>query len=497
MRRQGGALLVCGATSGAGKSTVTAALCRSWVRQGMQVAPFKAQNMSNHAAVTSDGGEVGRAQAMQAAAARVALDRRMNPILLKPSAGHRSHVVVLGNEVSTTDAVTYGPTSVELRPVVLDAFTSLRSDYDWVIAEGAGGAAEINLLDRDLVNLPLACAAGMPAVLVVDIDRGGAFAAAHGTVDLLPAPMREAVVGIVFNQFRGDASLLDSGIIELERRCGVPVLGVLPHLGDHRMLGVEDSLDIHTNWHAMTRSPRPVRVAAIRLPHLANPSDLDPLVVEPDVELRWVTRPGELDAADLIVIPGSRATVADLQWLRHTGLGAAVEQANAWVLGICAGYQMLGRTIDDNVESMTGMVEGFGLLDASTTFERSKIVRTSHGVAGENVVDGYQIRHGRVTSNEQPWFFLDGANEGAVSPSGTIYGTSLHGLFDADGFRIQLLHAVANAQGRSYQAAPATFASVLDAHHDHLADWVETHLDSSRLVELAATAAHPQEAPGW
>ena len=492
-----GALMVCGATSGAGKSTVTAALCRSWTRLGLRVAPFKAQNMSNHAAVTADGGEIGRAQAMQAHAALARLDRRMNPILLKPTTDNRSHVVVLGDEGSTTDAHAYGLTSQGLRPVVLEALTSLRHDYDWVIAEGAGGAAEINLLDRDLVNLPLARAAGMAAVLVVDIDRGGAFAAAHGTIDLLPAPLRAPIAGIVFNQFRGDAGLLVDGITELEQRSGVPVLGVLPHLGDHPMLGVEDSLDIQPGLHSMARSSRPVRVAAIRLPHLANPSDLDPFIVEPDVELRWVTRPGELATADLIVIPGSRATVADLAWLQHNGLAAALEGSGAWIVGICAGYQILGRHIHDQIESDTGTAQGLGLLEVETTFERPKIVRRSHGTASGHRIDGYQIRYGRPSSEEHPWFCLDGADEGAVNPDSTIYGTSLHGLFDADGFRTNLLSAVAEAHGRSYWPASTTYGAALDAHHDRLADWIETHLDTQQLLDLAATAPPPGEEPGW
>lgn len=497
MSRRTGALMVCGATSGAGKSTVTAGLCRSWARLGLNVAPFKAQNMSNHAAVTADGGEVGRAQAMQARAAGARLDRRMNPILLKPTTDNSSHLVVLGDEISTTDAHRYGPTSQSLRPVVLDAFTSLRHDYDWVIAEGAGGAAEINLLDRDLVNLPLARAAGMAAVLVVDIDRGGAFAAAHGTIDLLPGPLRAPIAGIVFNQFRGDPSLLTDGITELEQRSGVPVLGVLPHLGDHPMLGIEDSQDIHPGLHSRTQSPEPVRVAAIRLPHLANPSDLDPFIIEPDVELRWVTRPDELAHADLIVIPGSRATVADLAWLQRRGLAAALEGCDAWIVGICAGYQMLGRHIHDQIESGTGTVKGLGLLAVETTFELPKIVRRSHGTASGPRIDGYQIRYGRPSSHEQPWFCLDGTDEGAVNPDNTIYGTSLHGLFDANGFRTHLLSAAAVAYGRRYRPAPTTYAAALDAHHDQLADWIETHLDTHQLLDIAATAPPPGEAPGW
>lgn len=492
-----GALMVCGATSGAGKSTVTAALCRALARRGSSVAPFKAQNMSNHAAVTDDGGEVGRAQAMQALAAGAPLDRRMNPILLKPTSDHKSHIVIMGEEVSTTDAARYGETARRLRPVVLGALTSLRADYDWVIAEGAGGAAEINLLDRDLVNLPLALAAGVPAILVVDIERGGAFAAAHGTIDLLPEDLRGQIVGIVFNRFRGDVTLLASGIAELEARSGVPVLGVLPHLGTTPMLGIEDSLDVGPMPPHPPRSSLPVRVAAIRLPHLANPSDLDPLAVEPDVDLHWVTRPSDILRADLVVIPGSRATVNDLAWLRETGFAAAIEDTKAWIVGICGGYQMLGHLIHDDIESNVGTVPGLGLLRVETTFSAHKTVRRSYGYAAQLPVQGYEIRFGRPVSHDEPWFQIDNEAEGAVDAANDVYGTSLHGLFDADAFRNQFLGSIADAQGRVYEPSPLTFATRLDEQNDRLADWVEEHLDLSHIMELAGTALPPEQACGW
>ena len=485
-----GALLVVGTTSGAGKSTVVAGLCRLLVREGGHVAPFKAQNMSNHAAVTPDGGEIGRAQAMQAAAAKVTPDRRMNPILLKPTAGMRSHVIVMGDEVSTTDAIGYGPRAQQLKPVVLDALTSLRGDCEMVVAEGAGGAAEINLLDRDLVNLPLARAAGIPAVLVVDIDRGGAFASAHGTIDLLPPELAATVHGIVINQFRGDASLLADGIAELEARHGVPVLGVLPYLDPPPLLGLEDSLDVPPATAGVNWAADPIRAVAVRMPHLANPSDLDPLVVEPAVDVRWSTSPAEIADADLVVLPGSRSTVADLEWLRAAGIADALARTEATVVGICAGFQMMGQTIDDEIESGRGRVDGLGLLDTSTTFAEPKVVRI---VGGPGVL-GYEIRFGRPGLGAEPWLQLADGPEGAVQ--GRRFGTSVHGVFDGDGLRRAFLTDLAADRGRRYEPGPM-FVEVLEQHHDRLADWIASHLDVEQILAIAATASDPSEPPGW
>jgi len=501
-----GGLLVAGATSGAGKSTVTAGLCRWFRRTGASVAPFKAQNMSNHSAVAVDGGEVGRAQAVQAAAAGVDVEVAMGPILLKPSSETGSHVVVLGREVGRTDAHGWGDQMPALRDVVLRSLESLRTRFDVVVAEGAGGAAEINLLDRDLVNLPLAHAAGLPVLLVVDIERGGAFAAAHGTIDLLPPHLRATIGGIAFNRFRGDPSLLDAGIAELEARTGVPVLGVLPHLGPDPLLGGEDSLDVVAPGSGSGREP--VRVVAVRLPHLANPSDLDPLLGEADVSLRWATGPGDLHGADLVVVPGSRASVADLDWLRRTGTADAIRSAHAdgaVVLGICAGQQVLGRRIVDDVESGAGEVAGLRLLDVETTFAPDKVVARRTGTASpfgrSSAVAGYQIHLGRAVG-DRPWLQLDrgdggGEDEGSRSADGRVLGTSLHGLLDADDLRAALLGEVADRRGRTFRHSPVPFADRLEAQHDRLACWLDRHLDVDRVRELAATAAAPGTGPGW
>ncbi len=496
-----GALLVVGTASGVGKSTVTAGLCRWFARRGFPVAPFKAQNMSNHSAVTSDGGEIGRAQAMQAAAAGVETETAMNPILLKPGSDLTSHVVVDGVEVGRAGAADYPDWVARLRPLVLDSLLSLRSRFGMVVAEGAGGAAEINLFDRDLVNLPLARAAGLPAILVADIDRGGVFAAVHGTVDLLPPELKSCLAGVVINRFRGDVSLLSSGISLLEELTGLPVLGVLPHLGPGRLLGAEDSLDLDVGPYSETSVSDPLRVAAIRLPHLANPYDLDPLLIEPSVELWWATRPGDLVGADLVVLPGSRSTVSDLRWLRATGLADAVISSDAYKVGLCAGYQMLGERIVDRVESDAGEVEGLGLLPVSTVFDHCKVVRRRSGRVGGDAVTGYEIRFGRPMVRGATWLQMDDEHgqegEGCRSADGRVVGTSLHGVFDSDGFRTRFLAELAERRGRPFIASPVGFARRVSAQHDRLGDWVGDHLDMERIQRIAAGAAAPGTAPGW
>ncbi|HKJ12205.1 MAG TPA: cobyric acid synthase [Ornithinimicrobium sp.] len=493
-----GAVMIVGASSGAGKSTVSAALCRAWARQHRDVVPFKAQNLSNHAAVTADGGEVGRAQALQARAAGVEVDRRMNPVLLKPAPEARAHLVVLGQEVMGSDARGQGLTAAELRPVVLQALTELRTEHDWVVLEGAGAAAEINLLDRDMVNLPLAAAAGVPAVLVVDIDRGGGFASAYGTIALLPERLRHCLVGLVFNRFRGDPALLDRGIAELALWTGVPVLGVLPHLGEEPMLGVEDSLDLGAAFESSRQcGPAPVRVAVVRLPHLANPSDIDPLVLEPDVVLRWATHPRDLVEADLVILPGSRATAEDLAWLRRQGLAEALRTTSASVLGLCGGYQMLGTWIEDEVESGLGVLEGLGLLDVRTVFAEPKVVQRSAGRGEGRTIAGYEIRWGRPCVGADPWLEVDGEAEGAQSTDRRVRGTSLHGLLDNDDFRAALLSEIAEARGRQYTPTPTAYQDAVEAHLDRLADWLTAHVDLARLTTLASDAVTVGWEPGW
>src|SRR3954464_14385679 len=344
------ALLVAGTTSDAGKSVVTAGICRWLVRQGVSVAPFKAQNMSNNSMVTADGAEIGRAQVMQAAAARVEPEAAMNPVLLKPGGDNSSQVVVLGRPVADVTALSYRPMKAALLQQVLDCLADLRSRFDVVVCEGAGSPTEINLRADDIANMGLATAASLPVVVVGDIDRGGAFPALYGTVALMPPEDQRLVAGFLINKFRGDVRLLEPGLAELERLTGRPTFGVLPWLGGLE-LDVEDSLNVPAGTSATPPFGADVlRVSVARLPRLSNFTDLDALAAEPGVLVRYATRPEELADADLVVLPGTRSTVADLAWLRGSGLADAVVRhaaAGSPVLGICGGHQMLARTITD------------------------------------------------------------------------------------------------------------------------------------------------------
>jgi len=483
-----GTLLVAGTSSDAGKTVLVAGLCRWLARQGVKVAPFKAQNMSLNSFVTLDGAEIGRAQAMQAAAAGIEPSADMNPVLLKPGSDRHSQVVVLGHPEAEADAVGYRAHAPRLRQVALDSLTRLRDAYDVVVCEGAGSPAEINLRDTDVANLGLARAAGLPVIVVGDIDRGGVFAAMYGTLALL-APADQALIsGFVINKFRGAPELLDSGLAMLRRLTGRPVYGVLPWQ-EGLWLDAEDSLSLDTL--APDRGTPPssfgskdfLRVAVVRLPRISNFTDVDALSAEPGVLVRFAVSPADLADADLVVLPGSRATVADLAWLRDRGLAAAVTgraRAGRPVLGICGGYQMLAGQIDDPVESRRGRLDGLGLLPVRVRFGAGKILGRPRGRALGAPVAGYEIHHGvaEVTDpTAEP--FLGGCRRGAV------WGTSWHGALENDEFRRAFLAEVAALAGRDFTPAPGTdFAAVRQARLDRLGDLVAGHLDTAALSRL-------------
>jgi adenosylcobyric acid synthase len=485
-----GALLVCGTHSDAGKSVVTAGICRWLQRQGVRVAPFKAQNMALNSVVTPDGGEIGRAQAVQAAACGLEPEVAMNPILIKPSGVRHSQVVVMGRPYADADARSYQELKAELRPVVAGALSDLRERFDVVVCEGAGSPAEINLRDGDLTNLGLARDAGLPVLVVADIDRGGVFASLFGTLALLDPADQAHVAGFLVNKFRGDQGILAPGLTDLEERTGRPTLGVLPHVEDLWM-DVEDSLALEA---APPEGPAPpgsdtLDVAVVRLRWMSNFTDADALAAEPGVRVRFTRSAADVERADLVVVPGTKATVEDLERLRALGLDralAARAAAGAPILGVCGGYQLLGERIVDSVESGRGEVAGLGLLPVATTFAADKLLRRRAGVCAwlGTEAGGYEIRHGRVSRDggESLLHADDGEPDGCRS--GAVLGTSWHGALEHDAFRRALLGWVAGVRGRRFVAGTGSFAAAREARLDVLGDLIERHVDTVRLSAL-------------
>ncbi|MEU6893477.1 cobyric acid synthase [Streptomyces sp. NPDC046557] len=512
--KRGGGLLVAGTTSDAGKSVVTAGICRWLSRQGVKVAPFKAQNMSLNSFVTREGAEIGRAQAMQAQAARVEPTALMNPVLLKPGSDRSSQVVLLGKPVGEMSARGFfgnpGGSAAGKAPhggreqllgVVTDCLEQLRGTYDAVICEGAGSPAEINLRRTDIVNMGIARAARFPVVVVGDIDRGGVFASFFGTTALLSPEDQSLIAGYLVNKFRGDVSLLEPGMEMLRGLTGRSTYGVLPY---RHGLGIDEEDGLRVSLRGAVRESvvaPPVgedvlRVAVCAVPLMSNFTDVDALAAEPGVVVRFVDRPEELTDADLVVVPGTRGTVKALAWLRERGLAdalAARAAAGRPVLGICGGFQVLGERIEDEVESRAGTVEGLGLLPVRVRFAREKTLARPVGSALDEPVEGYEIHHGVAeVLGGSP--FLDGCRVGEV------WGTHWHGSLESDGFRRAFLREVAAAAGRRFVPAPDTsFAALRERQLDLLGDLIEEHADTSALlglIESGAPAGLPFLPPG-
>ncbi|HET9501078.1 MAG TPA: cobyric acid synthase [Marmoricola sp.] len=478
-------LLVAGTTSDAGKSVVTTGLCRAFARRGVKVAPYKAQNMSNNSMVVRgpDGhaAEIGRAQWVQALAAQVVPEPAMNPVLLKPGSDRRSHVVLMGHPAGEVSSRDFVDGRRHLAAAAHAAYDDLAGRFDVVVAEGAGSPTEINLRPSDYVNLGLARHAGLPVVVVGDIDRGGVFAAMFGTVALLEPADQALMSGFVVNKFRGDRSLLEPGLAQLEQLTGRRVHGVLPWHPD-LWLDSEDALDV-----AARRAGTPsIRVAVVRLPRISNFTDVDALGLEPDVDVVFAASPRELSGADLVVLPGSRATLADLAWLRERGLDRALVDHVARggvLLGICGGFQMLGRTIvdRDGVEEAPGsIVDGLGLLDAHTEFTGEKVLGLPSGTGLGVPAAGYEIHHGRVrVGTGEP--FAGGVRQG------TVVGTMWHGSLEGDELRSALLGLVTDREPSGVR-----FADARERRLELLGDLVEEHLDVEALLSLATQGAPAQ-----
>lgn len=480
----GTTLMVQGTTSDAGKSTLVTALCRWLRRQGVAVAPFKPQNMALNSAVTADGGEIGRAQAVQAQACHLAPHTDMNPVLLKPNSDVGAQVIIHGRAVTSMNAAAYHDYKRVAKQAVLESHQRLLDAYQVVMVEGAGSPAEINLRANDIANMGFAEAVDCPVILIADIDRGGVFAHLVGTLELLSESERARVKGFVINRFRGDIALLQPGLDWLEERTGIPVLGVLPYLMDFH-LEAEDAIDTRQ----AAKAGESLKVAVPVLPRISNHTDFDPLRLHPQVQLTFVGPGQPLPAADLVILPGSKSVRADLAFLRAQGWDAAIERHLRYggkLLGICGGLQMLGRTLSDphGLEGAAGDSAGLGWLELDTVLEPEKQLRNVCGrLALEDAeVGGYEI-HAGVTSGpalESPAVRLDGGRcDGALSVDGQVMGTYLHGLFESPSACAALLRwaGLGEVQQLDYHA-------LRERDIERLADQVEAHLDTQKLKSL-------------
>ncbi len=486
------ALMFQGTGSDVGKSLIVAGLARAFVRRGLRVCPFKPQNMSNNAAVTADGGEIGRAQALQARACHIAPNVHMNPVLLKPQSEVGAQVVVQGRILGNARARDYQALKPTLMPRVLESFRRVAAAADLVLIEGAGSPAEVNLRAGDIANMGFAKATQVPVVLIGDIDRGGVIASLVGTWSLLEAEERSRVRGYLINKFRGDASLFDEGLAIVGRHTGWPAFGVVPWFERASRLPAEDAVAL--DRRSCGREARAIRVAVPRLPLIANFDDLDPLAAEPDVTVRFLgpseAVPGD---TDLIILPGSKATLADLATLRAAGWDvdiAAHVRRGGHVLGLCGGYQMLGRRIADpgGIEGPPGEAPGLGLLDLETMLTGDKTLAAVSGrerTTGETV-RGYEMHIGRTAGAgvARPMLDLDGRIEGAVSADGRVMGCYLHGLFAADAFRRAFL-----ARFHPQRTSDVAYEREIEETLDALADHVAAHLRLDALLAAAATPA--------
>lgn len=483
-------LMIQGSSSSAGKSFFVTALCHYFARKGIRTAPYKAQNMSNNAAVCPDGAEIGRAQAVQAAAAGIEPSVEMNPILIKPEADSRSQIVLMGKAWKTLEARDYAPQKPLLWEAITASLDQLRSSYDLIIIEGAGSPAELNLKDGDLVNMAVARYAGSPVLLIGDIDRGGIFAQLLGTYWLLPPAEKKLLKGFIVNKFRGDPSLFVDGVSILEEKSGLPVVGVFPYLSDLN-LPEEDAvaLEIPRSFERKTKTDG-LEIAVIHLPRIANFDDFDPLASENGVRIRYVSTPGELLNSDAVIIPGTKSTAKDLEWLRSRGFGKALQDYAARggnVVGICGGYQMLGRVIHDphGVESDHQFLEGLNLLPTETTFLPQKTthrvecqIRFSLPWLPENedlTLRGYEIHMGH-TREEQPWLKIKRRGsqagkilDGSISDDGRVWGCYIHGIFQNTFFRRAWLESLGwipetetEVETDLFQASLARLADILE-----------------------------------
>ena len=490
-------IMVQGTMSGAGKSLLVTALCRIFTQDGYRVAPFKSQNMALNSYVTADGLELGRAQAAQAEAAGIPCDVRMNPILLKPSSDTGSQLIVMGEVRGQYDAKEYFRMKRALIPEIMKAYNSLAEEHDIIVIEGAGSPAEINLRQDDIVNMGLAELVNAPVILAGDIDRGGVFAQLYGTVALLQPEERKRVIGTVINKFRGDVELLRPGLRQLEELTSLPVLGVIPWM----KIDIDDEDSLAPRLEKTAAAGRPLDIAVIRLPHVSNFTDFSPLEEHPAVGVRYVNRVEQLGKPDLIILPGTKNTMGDLRWLREMGLAEEIlvlHGSGTAILGVCGGYQMLGRSLSDpeNAES-GGTAEGLGLVPCETVFSGKKTRTRRQAVcdagpfAGARL-EGYEIHMGRTRSAAAPFCIMeDGTEDGAVAEN--VFGTYLHGLFDSGELVERVAGWLAERKGiRIPEQKTENRAAYRNRQYDLLADTVRSSLDMKTIEQAMEAFAHDQ-----
>ena len=490
-------IMVQGTMSGAGKSLLVTALCRIFTQDGYRVAPFKSQNMALNSYVTADGLELGRAQAAQAEAAGIPCDVRMNPILLKPSSDTGSQLIVMGEVRGQYDAKEYFRMKRALIPEIMKAYNSLAEEHDIIVIEGAGSPAEINLRQDDIVNMGLAELVNAPVILAGDIDRGGVFAQLYGTVALLQTEERKRVIGTVINKFRGDVELLQPGLRQLEELTSLPVLGVIPWM----KIDIDDEDSLAPRLEKTAAAGRPLDIAVIRLPHVSNFTDFSPLEEHPAVGVRYVNRMEQLGRPDLIILPGTKNTMGDLRWLREMGLAEEIlvlHGSGTAILGVCGGYQMLGRSLSDpeNAES-GGTAEGLGLVPCETVFTGKKTRTRRQAVcdagpfAGARL-EGYEIHMGRTRSAAAPFCIMeDGTEDGAVAEN--VFGTYLHGLFDSGELVERVAGWLAERKGiRIPEQKTENRAAYRNRQYDLLADTVRSSLDMKTIEQAMEAFAHDQ-----
>jgi adenosylcobyric acid synthase len=480
-----------GTGSDVGKSLIVAGLCRYYARQGRRVRPFKPQNMSNNAAVTAEGGEIGRAQALQARACGVAPSVHMNPVLLKPQSEVGAQVVVQGTVWGQAKAREYRSLKPQLLPAVLDSFAHLSEEADFVLVEGAGSPAEVNLREGDIANMGFAEAADVPVLLVGDIDRGGVIASIVGTLALLPSGEAARIKGYLINKFRGDPVLFEDGLVTINRATGLKSLGVVPWFERAHLLPAEDAVALN-GYRAEAKGA--IRIVVPRLPRISNFDDLDPLRAEPDVRVEMVEPGHALPAdADLILLPGSKSTIGDLQALRDAGWDIDIKahaRRGGRVLGLCGGYQMLGTRLDDpdGTEGAAGAVDGLGLLQVETRLggDKALLEVTGRDHASGHAVRGYEMHIGKTSGADcaRPMLDLGGRPDGAVSADGRAMGSYVHGIFASDDFR----HAFLNSL-RGRDRSDVRYERLVEQVLDELADHLARHLDTRRILDLASRTA--------